>query len=85
MNDKKRAAEAVEILKRVYPDATCALEWGGCDGWKLLVMGRLSAQCKDSTVNEVCVNLFGSYPTLEALSEAPVEHIEELIHKCGLW
>ena len=85
MDDKQRAAKAVEILKTVYPEATCALQWGGQDGWKLLVMGRLSAQCKDSTVNEVCVGLFEAYPTLETLAEAPVEHIEEIIHKCGLF
>lgn len=85
MNDKKRATEAVALLKEVYPEATCALQWGGEEGWKLLVMGRLSAQCKDSTVNEVCVGLFEAYPTLESLADASAEHIEELIHRCGLY
>lgn len=85
MNDKKRAAEAVEILKRVYPDAACALEWGGRDGWKLLVMGRLSAQCTDARVNIVCRELFAEYPTLESLAEAPIAEIERIVHPCGLY
>ena len=58
-NDKKLlAASAVERLKEIYPEAVCALEWGGEDGWKLLVMGRLSAQCTDARVNIVCKELF---------------------------
>ena len=38
MDNRKRAAEAVNILKKVYPDAACALEWaemraGACWLW----------------------------------------------------
>lgn len=86
MNDnKKRAAEAVEKLKKKYPDATCALEWGGADAWKLLVMGRLSAQCTDARVNIVCRELFYEFPTLDALADAPLERIEEIVRPCGLY
>ena len=86
MNDnKKRAAEAVERLKKKYPDATCALEWGGADAWKLLVMGRLSAQCTDARVNIVCRELFYEFPTLDALADAPLERIEEIVRPCGLY
>lgn len=81
----KRAAEAVEILKKVYPDAACALEWGQKDGWKLLVMGRLSAQCTDARVNIVCRELFCEYPTLESLAGAPIEEIEHIVRPCGLY
>ena len=86
MNDnKKRAAEAVERLKKIYPDATCALEWGGSDSWKLLVMGRLSAQCTDARVNIVCRELFSEFPTIDALAYAPLERIEEIVRPCGLY
>lgn len=85
MNNKKRASLAVEALKGVYPDAACALEWGGEDGWKLLVMGRLSAQCTDARVNIVCRELFLAYPTLESLADAPLEEIERIVHPCGLY
>ena len=47
---RERMLEVIERLKCVYPNAECALEFGG-DPWKLLVMGRLSAQCTDKRVN----------------------------------
>ena len=43
---RERIALIIEELKKIYPDATCALEFGG-EPWKLLVMGRLSAQCTE--------------------------------------
>ena len=85
MRNKERAARAVEMLKKIYPDAACALEWGGDDGWKLLVMGRLSAQCTDARVNIVCRELFSRFPTLDSLAEANVEEIEEIVRPCGLY
>ena len=85
MDNKERAALAVEILKKVYPDSACALEWGGRDGWKLLVMGRLSAQCTDARVNIVCEELFKRFPTAEAMAEGNIEEIEEIIKPCGLY
>ena len=81
----KKAAAAVEILKKVYPDAACALEWGGEDGWKLLIMGRLSAQCTDARVNIVCRELFVAFPTLESVADAPIEEIERIVRPCGLY
>lgn len=85
--EKQRAAEIVERLKLIYPEALCALEWGGGDenGWKLLVMGRLSAQCTDARVNIVCRELFLKYPTLESLADAPLEEIERIVRPCGLY
>ena len=43
-------AEIVGKLESLYPEALCALKWGGTDGWRLMVMGRLSAQCTDKRV-----------------------------------
>ena len=54
---KERFAQVVEALKEYYPSAECALEYEG-DPWRLLVMGRLSAQCTDARVNIVCKELF---------------------------
>ncbi len=87
-NEKKRlAAEAVKRLKEVYPDAECALEWGGASGdeWKLLVMGRLSAQCTDARVNIVCETLFERFPTAKALGDGDIAEIEEIVKPCGLY
>ncbi len=74
----------VEELKKVYPEAVCALEWEG-EPWKLLIMGRLSAQCTDARVNLVCRELFRDFPTPESLAEAEVETIERYIRSCGLY
>ncbi len=81
---KARMREIVERMKSVYPEAVCALEWGG-EPWKLLIMGRLSAQCTDARVNLVCRELFRAYPTPEAIAEASVEALEEYIRPCGLY
>ncbi len=80
----ERAAAIVERLKQRYPSAECALEYGG-EPWRLLVMGRLSAQCTDARVNVVCRELFTRYPTPEALAAAPIEDIEAIVRPCGLY
>ena len=90
MNKKEKkilAASAVTRLKEIYPDAECALEWGGQSGdeWKLLVMGRLSAQCTDARVNIVCRELFREFPTARSLGEGDINKIEEIVKPCGLY
>lgn len=79
---KKRALDIIEILKETYPDAGCTLEYD--DAWKLLVSVRLAAQCTDARVNVVVEGLFVKYPSVEALAEASVEEIEEIVRPCGL-
>lgn len=81
---KMRARKAVEILKEKYPDSACALEYGG-DPWRLLVMGRLSAQCTDARVNIVCRELFRHFPDAKSMAEAPVAEIEKLVFSCGVY
>lgn len=81
---KERMAAIVATLEDLYPVSVCALEYGG-EPWKLLVMGRLSAQCTDARVNIVCRELFREFPTHSALADAPLERIEELIRPCGLF
>lgn len=77
-------AEIVERLKGVYPEAVCALEAGGV-AWRLLVMARLSAQCTDARVNIVCRDLFQKYPTLEAMADADIGELEDIVRPCGLF
>ena len=81
---KERIAQIIVELKKIYPEAVCALEFGG-EAWKLLVMGRLSAQCTDARVNIVCRELFAKYPTCESLAAASYEEIEQIIKPCGLF
>ena len=81
---RQRMGEIVERLKLVYPEPVCALEYGG-EPWRLMVMARLSAQCTDARVNVVCRELFGRFPTLEALEDAPLEDIAEIVRPWVLW
>ena len=77
-------ASIVRALEQIYPESVCALEYGG-EPWRLLVMARLSAQCTDARVNIVCRDLFSEFPTVEALADAPLSRIEEIVRPCGLF
>ena len=81
---RERLALIVERFKEIYPEATCALEYDG-DPWRLLVMGRLSAQCTDARVNIVCRELFARFPTPEAMAEGDLAEIERIVKPCGLY
>ncbi|MGN1095373.1 MAG: endonuclease III domain-containing protein [Eubacteriales bacterium] len=81
---KERASSVVSALKERYPDALCALEYGG-DPWRLLVMGRLSAQCTDARVNIVCRGLFEKYPDVFAMANAEYRDVEKLVFSCGVY
>ncbi len=81
---KKRLAQIVDLLKEKYPNAECALKYGG-DPWRLLVMGRLSAQCTDARVNIVSEELFSRFPDAKAMADADIKEIEEIIKPCGLF
>lgn len=81
---RERLALIVERFKDIYPEATCALEYNG-DPWRLLVMGRLSAQCTDARVNIVCRELFSVFPTPEAMANGDIDEIERIVKPCGLY
>ena len=81
---KERLGRIVERFKKIYPEAICALEYEG-DPWKLLVMGRLSAQCTDARVNIVCRELFSRFPSAKDMAEGDIEEIERIVKPCGLY
>lgn len=82
MTKKQRALEIIERLKKEYPDAACTLDYE--EAWKLLVSVRLAAQCTDASVNVIVKGLFEKYPDVNALAEAEVSEIEEIVRPCGL-
>lgn len=82
--DLKNTEKIIARLEKEYPEALCALEYGG-EGWKLLVLSRLSAQCTDKRVNMISDPLFRRYPTYTALAECDVTELEEIIRPCGLF
>ena len=81
---KTRILKIAEKLAEIYPDALCALEWEG-EPWKLLIMGRLSAQCTDARVNIVCRELFARFPTPRDLAYGELSEIEAIVRPCGLY
>ncbi len=82
MTKEQRALEIIKRLEKEYPDAGCTLDYD--QAWKLLVSVRLAAQCTDARVNVVVEGLFEKYPSVEALAQAKVEDIEEIVRPCGL-
>lgn len=83
MEQKKRLAlEIIDRLRNEYPDAECSLDYN--EAWKLLVSVRLAAQCTDARVNVVVEKLYEKFPDVNALANAEVDEIEEIIRPCGL-
>lgn len=83
MTKKERALKAIEILKKLYPEAICSLN--ASNPFELLVATRLSAQCTDARVNLVTPALFERYKTVEDYAAADVKDIEKYIHSCGFY
>lgn len=82
MRKKQLALEIIERLKNEYPDAGCTLDYD--QAWKLLISVRLAAQCTDERVNLIVPKLYEKFPTVEALANAEVDEIEEIVRPCGL-
>jgi endonuclease-3 len=82
MTKKKLALEVIDRLKKEYPDAQCTLAYD--KAWQLLVSVRLAAQCTDARVDMITPLLYEKFPSIEALAEAPVEEIEQIVRPCGL-
>ena len=80
---KQKALRVIDILKKQYPDALCALQYE--KDYELMIAVRLSAQCTDARVNLVTPALFASYPTLDAMANADISDVERYIHSCGFY
>ncbi len=80
---KKRALEVLLRLKRLYPDATCSLDY--TTPVQLLVATILSAQCTDERVNKVTPALFAKFPDARSMAYADILDIEELVRSTGFY
>ena len=82
-----RTAEQVnEIISRLeaeYPIAECSLDYG--KDYELLFATRLAAQCTDERVNKITPVLYARYPTLQAIAQAELLEMEEIIRSCGFY
>jgi len=79
----ERAAQILEHLVREYPDAHCALNHS--NPYELAAATILSAQCTDERVNLVTPALFKRFPSPEALAQARLEDVEELVRSTGFF
>jgi len=79
----KKIGELIKALKKVYPEATCALKFS--TPFQLLVATILSAQCTDERVNKVTPGLFKKYPTAREFARVPQEVLENEIRSTGFF
>lgn len=82
-NKKKQAAEIIKRLRKLYPDAHCALHHA--NAFQLLIATILSAQCTDERVNIVTAELFRKYPTPQHFVDLTQEELEKEIHSTGFF
>ncbi|MEM1366828.1 MAG: endonuclease III [Cyanobacteria bacterium P01_H01_bin.15] len=82
----KQKAKAVEVLarlKRLYPQASCTLDYE--TPVQLLVATILSAQCTDERVNKVTPALFARFPDAPSLAGADRTELESLVRSTGFY
>ncbi|MFO7845900.1 MAG: endonuclease III [Balneolaceae bacterium] len=82
-NQKERANTLLNELYEHYPNPHCELNHR--NPFELLIATILSAQCTDVRVNKVTPALFEAYPTPEAMADAPLENLEELVRTTGFY
>jgi endonuclease-3 len=78
-----RVRAILDGLHQLYPDADCELHRE--NPFQLLCATILSAQCTDERVNMVTPRLFQLFPTAEAMAEAPLPVLEDIIRSTGFY
>lgn len=72
-----------DYLDELFPNAKCELDY--TNDYELLIATMLSAQTTDKRVNQVTKVLFKKYPTIRALSTAPISELENIIREIGTY
>lgn len=80
---RARARRIIRALKKAYPDAKIALDFG--NPLELLVATILSAQCTDERVNQVTPALFKKYGTARDYARAEASTLEEEVRSTGFY
>ena len=76
-----KTKDILNYIDSLYPNAHCELEY--TKDYELLIAIVLSAQTTDKRVNQVTKVLFSKYQTLEELSNASLEDIQNIIMSIG--
>lgn len=80
---KRRVRKINAILAQTYPYAVAELDFE--NPFELLVATVLSAQTTDVRVNSVTPTLFATYPNAQALAQARVQDVEEIVRPLGFY
>ena len=80
---KTNISSLLNYLDELFPSARCELFYS--KDYELVIAVMLSAQTTDKSVNAVTPILFKKYSSLEALNNAPLEDIEEILKPIGLY
>ena len=83
MTMKTNITPLLSYLDELFPNAKCELFY--TKDYELVIAVMLSAQTTDKSVNAVTSILFNKYQSLDALNEAPLEDIENIIKQIGLY
>lgn len=75
MNLKEKTSEIIKRLRKEYPEAKTALNFGS--PFELLVATVLSAQTTDTLVNKMTENLFRKFKTVKDYADAPLEALQK--------
>lgn len=79
MDKKEKALEIYKRLANVYPDTVIELNYQ--TPFQLLVATMMAAQTTDKLVNTLTPILFAKYPTIQAMADAKIEDIANIISK----
>ncbi len=83
MTKKERAFIVLDILKSVYPDVKCTLDYE--TPIQMLIATQLSAQCTDARVNIITKTLFQKYKTVYDFAKADYDELCEDIRSAGFY
>lgn len=83
MKETDFAEEVAKILKKAYPEPKTELVHA--NEYQLAVAVMLSAQTTDKKVNQVTPELFKRYPNWEALANANVSEVGQLIRQVNFY
>ena len=82
-NSKKNIVTIIKLLKSMYPDATCSLDFNTPFEMGIAVM--LSAQCTDERVNKTTPSIFEKYNTPQDFIDIDITELEKLIYPYGFY
>ena len=77
----KMTNEILSYIEKLIPKPKCELKYS--KDYELLIAVMLSAQTTDKRVNIVTKELFKKYDSLDKLSNAKVEDVEEIVKSLG--